>query len=268
MTTAKDILEKQMSIESMITSRLNDFEKKLNASTSSEQKPELVDLARDFASFKEMVVGVLRLLQDQVTSLAGRVEEMDCLSRRNALLFSGVEENDGEDPEALITHIVSGKMGLADFDRSQIQHCVRIGVKNPKRSRPILVKLAGISVKASIWGRKTQLKSSGIVVGEFLTKSRQEFYARARRHFGVNACWTMNGAVFIKLADGNKVRIVSAVQLDELCRKHPAVAPATTAAAARTPGDKPATKASMPATSAAAAPVTRSKASVPSKGKR
>ncbi|CAG9137728.1 unnamed protein product [Plutella xylostella] len=99
-------------------------------------------------------------------------------------------------------------------------------------------------------------------------KADRSSRARARRHFGVNACWTMNGAVFIKLADGNKVRIVSAVQLDELCRKHPAVAPATTAAAARTPGDKPATKACMPATSAAAAPVTRSKASVPSKGKR
>lgn len=266
MATVKDVLDKQLSIESMVNTRLDDFEKRMKALSSSDKKSHLENLAGDFTAFKEMVVGVLRLLQEQLASLAGQVEEMDCHSRRNALLFSGVEEHDGEDPVALITSIITGKMGLTDFGVSMIQHCVRIGAKNPKRKRPrpILVRLSSISVKASIWDRKKQLKSSGTVVGEFLTKSRQDIYARARRHFGMNACWTMNGAVFLKLPDNSMAKITSAAQLDELCGKHPAVAPTTTAAA-KTLNDKPASRPKL--TPAAAAPVTRSKTGTTSKDK-
>lgn len=251
----------------MIASRLDDFESRMKAISTSEKKTDVDVLASDFAAFKDMVLCVLRLLQDQVASLANQVDEMDCQSRRNALIFSGVQEQDGEDPAATVSGIVT-KMGVVGFDKSAIQHCVRIGAKNPKRPRPILVRLASISIKASVWAHKKQLKSSGTVVSEFLTKSRQDIYARARRHFGMSASWTWNGAVFLKLADGTNVKVATAAQLDELCRKHPAATP-TTSAAARTPIDKPVTKPSkLTPAAAAAAPATRSKTGATSRDRR
>lgn len=270
MATAQKVLEKQINMESMIASRLNDFEMRMKALGSTDKKSDLSALASDFAGFKDMVLSVLRLLQEQVASLACQVDEIDCQSRRNALVFTGVKEQDDEVPAATISGIIVTKMGFAEFDQSMIHHCIRIGAKNPKRPRPILVRLVSISAKASVWGRKKQLKSSGMVVSEFLTKSRQDNYARARRHFGMNACWSMNGAVFVKLPDNTRVQIVSAAQLDELCRKHPAVAPATSTAA-RTPADKPATKAGKitpTASAGAAAPATRSKTGASSKDRR
>ncbi|CAG9116289.1 unnamed protein product [Plutella xylostella] len=265
MATAQDILNKQIGIEKVLGTWIEDYERRLKASSTPENKSNLESLTKDFEAFKKSVLDIFCLLQDQIVGLMQQVDELDCHSRRKVLLFSGIAEDANESLPAVISNIAVAKMGITDFQESAMQQCIRLGAPNSKRPRPVLVRLASLSTKAAIWSNKKRLKTSSVVVSEFLTRTRQELYSRTRKHFGIRACWTANGAVYLKLPDDSRVKIVSAAQLDELCRKHPAAAPTTTTAA-RTPSDKAVAKPSKPATSAGA-PVTRSKATV-SKDKR
>ncbi|KAG7312753.1 hypothetical protein JYU34_001130 [Plutella xylostella] len=260
MATAQDILNKQIGIEKVLGSWMEDYERRLKASSTPEKTKDLDSLTKDFEAFKKSVMDILRLLQDQVVGLMQQVDELDSQSRRKVLLFSGISEDPNEHLPGVISNIAVAKLGIADFQESSMQQCIRLGAPNSKRPRPILVRLASMTTKATIWSKKKCLKTSSVVVSEFLTRTRQELYSRSRKHFGIRACWTANGAVYVKLPDDSRVKIVSAAQLDELCRKHPAAAPTTTAAA-KAPGDKASSKPSKPAPSAAA-PVTRSKATV------
>ncbi|KAG7300060.1 hypothetical protein JYU34_015593 [Plutella xylostella] len=269
MVSTQELLEQQINMEKMIADRMDDFERKLKSSNSS-RKPELDDLSRDFGLFKDSVMPILRLMNEQIAGLVKQVDEIDTQSRHNALLFTGIAEEKEEDPTALITHTVVTKLGQSHFDQSSIIQCVRIGgIQDPAKPRPILVRFSTPSVRSVVWDNKRQLKSSPIIIREFLTRTRQRIFIRARKHFGIRACWTSNGAIFIKLPD-TRVKIVSELELDELCSKHPAVAAAP--AARKTPGTKPTSKPGSsrvvtPTTApqppvAQPAPITRSKAGV------
>ncbi|KAG7310530.1 hypothetical protein JYU34_003315 [Plutella xylostella] len=270
MVTTQELLEQQRDMERMIGTRMDEFERKLQSSNTP-MKPELEDLSRDFIIFKDSVMPILRLMHEQIAGLARHVDEMDSQSRHNALLFTGIKEEKEEDPAALVSHTIVSKLGLTDFNHSAISQCVRIGgVLDPVKPRPILVRFSNPSLRSQVWDSKKHLKASPIVIREFLTRTRQHIFMRARKHFGIRACWTRNGAIFVQLPDSSRVKIVSELELNQLCSKHPAVAPA--APAHKPPGSKPAPKAassravtptqsSAPKSSGAQpAPTTRSKA--------
>ncbi|KAG7313509.1 hypothetical protein JYU34_000648 [Plutella xylostella] len=225
MMTSQALHETQMTLERTMAARMEDFERRLGSISTSSKKLDLEELTRDYISFKESVLPMLRLLQEQILSVATQVDEMDCQTRRNALLFTGIKEEDNDDPSALICDTVVSLMGISEFNRSSMVQCVRLGARRPDATRPILVRLASLATKSQLWNSKTKLKATPVVVGEFLTKPRQRIFMRARRHFGVSSCWTRSGAVMVKLSDDSRVKVVTEAALDELCKKHPAVTP-------------------------------------------
>ncbi|KAG7300069.1 hypothetical protein JYU34_015603 [Plutella xylostella] len=269
MITAHELHESQMSLEQTMTARMEEFERRLGSLSTSSKKMDLDELTRDYCSFKESVLPMLRLMQEQILSVATQVDEMDCRTRQNALLFSGIKEEDSEDPSVSICNTVVKLMGISDFNSGSIVQCVRLGAQRPDITRPILVRLANFATKSQLWNNKTRLKGSPVVIGEFLTKPRQRLFMRARRHFGVSSCWTRSGAVMVKLPDDSRVKVVTEAALDDLCKKHPAVIPKTKAKdAVRAASDKPVpnqpkvTPKGRTATAAATAPATRSKTAV------
>ncbi|KAG7304614.1 hypothetical protein JYU34_011595 [Plutella xylostella] len=262
MTSSQALQETQMSLERTVIARMDEFERRLGSFSSSTKKADLEELTQEYCSFKETVLPMLRLLQDQILRIAAQVDEMDSQTRRNALLVSGIKEDDDESPEALICDMAVSVMGISNFDKTSIVHCVRLGVRRPDSNRPILVKFGNLKSKSDIWMSKTKLKSSQVVISEFLTKPRQRIFLRARRHFGISSCWTRSGTVMVRLPDDSRVKVLTEAALDELCKKHPAVTPVAKEAV-KAPIAKPATsqpKGSSPkGRTAPSAPATRSK---------
>ncbi|KAF9796052.1 hypothetical protein SFRURICE_006831, partial [Spodoptera frugiperda] len=95
---------------------------------------------------------------------------------------------------------------LAWLETSRTRH--RLGVCNKDRSRPILVPFPTLEIKASVWRAKTGLRRFEVSVQECLTRSSQELFVRARRHFGICVCWTQDGNIFLKTADGAKYKVI------------------------------------------------------------
>ncbi|KAG7307354.1 hypothetical protein JYU34_007537 [Plutella xylostella] len=183
MATAQDILNKQIGIEKVLGTWIEDYERRLKASSTPENKSNLESLTKDFEAFKKSVLDIFRLLQDQIVGLMQQVDELDCQSRRKVLLFSGIAEDANESLPAVISNIAVAKMGITDFQESAMQQCIRLGAPNSKRPRPVLVRLASLSIKAAIWSNKKRLKTSSVVVSEFLTRTRQELYSRSSESF-------------------------------------------------------------------------------------
>lgn len=220
MSSVQEVLDTQRQIEQCLLSKMASFEKQLQSSDPT-SKPSLERLSCEFCEFKTSVCSILTMLRSLVSSLLYKVDELDNQNRSNALLFSGVPECDGENCMDTILNIIHSKMGLVDIKETSFMSCHRLGAKNEKRSRPILVRFTYVTCRRLIWKEKKRLKSSSVVVSEFLTKTRQEIFTAARKHFGITCCWTQGGTVFVKLPDNERKRIASTEVLDKFIAKFP-----------------------------------------------
>lgn len=221
MANVQTVLDNQKRIEDSLASRMAEIEKSLSAA-SSDGKPNIDWLLQEFRAFKEMALSTLKLLRTQIQSLDARVDDLDTYNRRNALLFNGVPEKDGEDCAALVLSVIHA-MEFPNIKTPDFYLCHRLGVRSSKRTRPILVRFVEINTRNIIWREKKRLKSTPTVLSEFLTKSRQEIFAAARKHFGINRSWTRDGAIMIKLPNNDRKRIVNAEELDQVMSKFPSV---------------------------------------------
>lgn len=221
MANIQDLFENQNRIEETLALRMADFEKTFKAASSSESKPNLDQLAQDYRCFKESVLSILQTFRSQIQALTLHTDELETYNRRNALLFTGIEEMDGEDCKSLITNVIQSTMNLTDIQASNIYFCHRLGAKKLSGSRPILVRFHDITIRNTIWAEKRRLKSSSTVLSEFLTKPRQAIFGAARKHFGINRCWSRDGAIFIKLPNEERKRIATRDDLDQLTTKFP-----------------------------------------------
>ncbi|KAL4703064.1 hypothetical protein ACJJTC_015199 [Scirpophaga incertulas] len=80
-----------------------------------------------------------------------------------------------------------------------------------------------VRTRMGIWNNKTKLKGTKISIKEFLTKPRQGVFIAARKHFGINKCWTSGGIIIVLLSDGTRKKITSMSELQHLTAQHPQV---------------------------------------------
>lgn len=225
MAKVEDLFEAQRSIEASLSSRMDIYEKSLKLAASSDNKPGLEELSKDFKNFRDMAWSVLQAMRSQIRALSLQVDDIDTYNRRNALLFSGIPESDSEDCIVAVISVINSTMNISDIKSDAIQLCHRLGAKKTTGCRPILVRFTNLRLRNYIWVEKKRLKSSPTVISEFLTKTRQAVFSTARSHFGIRSCWTRDGAVFVKLPNDDRKRIASMEELDLLIKKFPAALP-------------------------------------------
>lgn len=248
MAKVQDVLDTQKQIEESLLAKMASFEKQLR-STAPGATTNLEKLSQEFTEFKKSVWSIMSLLRSLIDSLTLKVDDLDSQSRRNALLFSGIQETNGENCSAIILEIVNSKMGLVDIQATALQSCHRLGGKSDKRNRPMLVRFADVATRNLVWSEKKKLKSSSTVVGEFLTKSKQEIFIAARKYFGITRCWTQGGQVIIKLPNNERNKVSSLQELDSFIAKFPT--PVVTTVTGASAGTVAAHKASKTAVSPA-----------------
>ncbi|KAI5635292.1 hypothetical protein NE865_11984 [Phthorimaea operculella] len=188
---------------------MEQFQKKIDTSLSQKS---LEALSSEFNSFKKLMWETLNMLKRQVELLHLGLDRHEMSSRRKILLFHGIPEGKDPSTEAAVCKVISGQMKLVGFTECDISSCHRLG-RISSKPRPVLVRFQSFTKRSQVWDSKTSLKSSGVTVSQFLTKSRHDVFKRARDHFGVKQCWTTEGKITILCLINLAARLSACVSL-------------------------------------------------------
>lgn len=71
------------------------------------------------------------------------------------------------------------------------------------------MRFTDMTLRASVWKKKTAFKGSPFSLAEFLTLKRQALFSEARKVFGMRSCWSQDGNIHVKLRNGKRERIES-----------------------------------------------------------
>lgn len=195
-------------------------------------KDTVAKIAEEFRVFRVLVYNILGTLRRQISECCKCSDDQETRHRRKDLVFLGIPEVKEEDCSKVVLEIINTRLQL-NLPSSAIKTSRRLGAGTKDLPRPILVRFTTIENKALVWRAKTGLRGSKTSVREFLTRSRQELFVRARHHFGIRACWTQDGNIFLKTADGAKHKVKCSGDLSPLLSKYPKVAGAPETAAGR-----------------------------------
>lgn len=108
-----------------------------------------------------------------------------------------------EDTNTQALNIFNTKLNLV-FTSTDIGRSHRVGkpkddvAADTSKPRPIIVRLVRHDTKDAIIKSRKQLKSTGIVIVEDLTKARRDLLWRARNIDGVSSVWSTDGRLYVK----------------------------------------------------------------------
>ncbi|CAH0714593.1 unnamed protein product, partial [Brenthis ino] len=184
-----------------------------NLSTSIPATSPTSNIAAQFSTFRNFVLSALENLQQQVNHLSEQQDRLDMNTRKKILLVHGVPD---EDVSTVMIKLLSDRLGMPELSIEDISRCHRIGSSKNDKHRVVLIKFKLLLIRNKVWYSKTKLKSTGITISEFLTKTRHDAFMAARQRFGVSKCWTREGVVFVIAPSGTRHRISSRSELDNI----------------------------------------------------
>ncbi|XP_059048834.1 uncharacterized protein LOC131844076 [Achroia grisella] len=208
-------------IVQLFQSRMGDMEKSLHQMSSSpSRQQDITALNREYHDFKTFIWKSVTLLKSQIELLSLGLDRHETTSRRKVILLHGVPESPNESVKDCVTSILHDQLRVTDSCSVDISVCHRLGSRQAK-ARPILVRFHSYSARNEVWSKKTLLKGTRTSMSEFLIKSRHDLFTEARKHFGMNKCWTSEGKVVILLPDQSRRKIELKSELHPLITKFP-----------------------------------------------
>lgn len=215
----KDLLKNDEFVTLMETIVSNAVEKKLGELLNrlAVVEGDVFDLQQKLKK-KDTEISKLNMtienMSREVQSANNSINNLEQYSRRSCIRIFGVEENPGEDTDAIVAEIIRDQVGVSlesrDIDRSH-----RTGKMpkpssaatpgKPPRHRAIIVKLSSYKKRRDILGNRKNLKGTGMSIVEDLTMKNQALLAKTRNTSKILAAWTVDGRVIALLpASGGK----------------------------------------------------------------
>ena len=230
---------------------LNDktIQNKLQDVISSDLKKEIAHL-NDNLSKKDQVI---KDLENKVSVLEFKYDELEQYSRRNSLRITGLSEND-EDPCETTLNLfdrmdINPKISIEDIDRVH-----RVGPKRGDNPRQMLIKFANYRARHRVFKDRSVLRKDGchpdrpweqkkaatnkqtkegpaaasakddpvqqqIFINEDLTKKRASLLWKARcnkRDGKINDCWSSDGLILVKNLQNKIIPIHSEEELNNV----------------------------------------------------
>ncbi|KAJ8730405.1 hypothetical protein PYW07_017443 [Mythimna separata] len=219
MSQLDEVVSAQKTLEDCVLRKMEELESQIQSAGPA--KDTVARVADEFRTFRELVFSMFKLLRSQISECAKQVDGLETRHRRKALVFQGIAEVDGENASAVVLDVINKRLVSNSLPASSIKACHRLGVAGKAHHRPILVRFSSYEDKSAVWKAKKGLKGTSISVKEFLTKTRQTIFGKARLHFGMRDCWTQDGIIIVKAPDGSKHKVTSFDVLNPLLAKYP-----------------------------------------------
>lgn len=212
-------------LEKLFSSRMNEYDAKLQKIASGTAPPhaDLASLSSEFNDFKSFVCLTLSKLKTQLELLTLGLDKHETIMRGKVLLFHGIPEKPNENLQDSVIKVLANQMKISDIGPQHIKVCHRLG-STPGKIRPTLVRFYNMEQRHIVWENKTALKSTGITLSEFLTRTRHRVFTDARKHFGVKNCWTLEGRIVILTPNQSRQKIESMSELVTLMKQYPSAA--------------------------------------------
>ena len=166
----------------------------------------------------------IKKLETQLLDIHDKLDESDQYSRRNCLLFHGVEENKNENTVNVISAICENKFNIKlhenDVDRSH-----RLSSSKGNKPRGIIVKFTNYNIRDRIYRARKSLRhldGTPLFVHESLTKQRSDLFWKVKSGYAslVKSVWTQDGRIIALLKEGNRKLTLSRLKdlekLDQL----------------------------------------------------
>ena len=131
------------------------------------------------------------VVQEKLTQTAIQdIEQLEMYSRRNNIRVYGIQETEKEDCERVFVDLYKQRLKL-DVPRGEICRAHRIGrvTNDPRRPRPIIVKLIRHNIESAVIRQRRELKGTRIVIREDLTAYSEVL------SLGVRPVWSMDGRI-------------------------------------------------------------------------
>lgn len=117
----------------------------------------------------------------------------------NTIVINGIPEKKDESIYDEVVNIINSKV-KQNVSISDLNYCYRMGKPRMDKSvRPISVTF----VSRRVFSSEKNLKNSGIVISECLSKGNLLLYKKVRAKLGVRQCRTWNGKVYANINGGN-----------------------------------------------------------------
>lgn len=157
-------------------------------------------------------------LQRENEALRKRVDNSEQYSRRCNLRVVGLPEDNNMDIELRIQQLLNDELKLKNQNNQGIliRECYRVGKQtNSGRPRQVMVKLADYTDKMLIMKTRRQLKGTGIVIVEDLTRIKYDLLKSAQEELGRKTVWSMDGNIYARVKR-DKYRITSGKDVSEI----------------------------------------------------
>lgn len=172
------------------------------------------------ASYEEKFTEVKKeviVLQDENEKLNKKIDFLEQNTKMNKLRILGVPEDENlrENCTDKLMNIFNNRLKL-NLTANDIYKLYRIrtnanksdsGNNVNKKPGPIIVEFYQRNVKNLVFKNKKNLKSSGIIIHEDLTRIRYNLWKKTATAFGIKNVWTVDGMIYASL-DNKKTIIV------------------------------------------------------------
>ncbi len=140
--------------------------------SADEKKQEEIDDLKRALKQNQLEARALRRRNSDLMKYA---VELETYSRRENLVFEGIEEKEKENTWENIVTVMKNHMKLDNIQDIKIQRCHRIGKPNQaaKKPRPIIVRFLCYPDRMRVWANRRNLKGTNIFLNEDLPKSVQ-----------------------------------------------------------------------------------------------
>ena len=91
-----------------------------------------------------------------------QLNDLEQYTRRNSIRIFGIREQSNEDTDQIVVDLANEKLGF-QLTKRDIDHSHRVQQKDPRKPKPIIVKLCSYKDKTSFMRNKKKLKGSGTV---------------------------------------------------------------------------------------------------------
>lgn len=211
MASVAQLMKNMDEMKELFTARMAGFESSVPRTGS-----DTTAIFEEFKTFKAFIWKAVASLQAQMELVARSLDDLEMRSRSKMLLLHGVPETEVEDIMATVINVCTGTLQMHDVDRGSLRVCRRLGSRaRNSKARPLLLRFSTYLLREAVWGAKTKLKGSAMMLSEFLTSNRHSVFVEARRVYGVKHSWTSGGRIVVSTG-GTRHKVTTMVELRAL----------------------------------------------------
>ena len=163
------------------------------------------NVVKENDDLKKVNVGLLK----RITDCEKANNDLEQYTRReNVRVFNLKEEKDEtiKNVTDKVCELFTNSLQVKTVPED-LQACHRVGKASPGTERSVIVRFKDRNLRDNVLSERRRLKGSGQTVGEDLTKLNAKLCKDVYKHSATMNSWTINGKVWAKLKNGQKLLV-------------------------------------------------------------